>query len=112
MTDHNLTPEIFGDFGLHLENMKRKKTMGYNGWNNRATWLLSVNGFCELYEDRLSDFDSVHDLAETMHEEFEADLEESITSIFQRGMIFDLISCAHIDFDELARSIWIEEESE
>ena len=27
MTDHNLTPEIFGDFGLHLENMKREKTM-------------------------------------------------------------------------------------
>jgi hypothetical protein len=27
MTDHNLTPEIFGDFGLHLENMKGEKPM-------------------------------------------------------------------------------------
>ena len=27
MTDHNLTPEVFGDFGLHLENMKREKPM-------------------------------------------------------------------------------------
>ena len=27
MTDHKLTPEVFGDFGLHLENMKREKPM-------------------------------------------------------------------------------------
>ena len=88
--------------------------MAYNGWTNRATWLLSINGFCDLYEDRLSDFSSVHDLAETMWEDFENDLESAITSRIQRGMVFDLISCAHIDFDELARSIWVEktEESE
>ena len=83
--------------------------MAYNGWTNRATWLLNVNGFCDSYEDRLSDFESVHDLAETMWEDFEADLEESITSRIQRGLIFDIIQCAHIDFDELARSIWTEE---
>ena len=83
--------------------------MAYLGWNNRATWLLNVNGFCDLYENRLSDFDSVHDLAETMFEDFENEIEEAITSRIQRGLIFDVISCAHIDFDELAHSIWIEE---
>lgn len=83
--------------------------MAYNGWTNRATWLLNINGFCDLYEDRLSDFDSVHDLAESMFEDFEADLEESITSRIQFSLVMDVIQCAHIDFDELARSIWVEE---
>ena len=86
--------------------------MAYNGWTNRATWLLNVNGFCDLYENRLSDFDSVHDLAETMWEDFEEDLEKAITSRIQFGLVMDFVQCAHIDFDELARSIWIEEESE
>ena len=86
--------------------------MAYNGWTNRATWILNVNGFCDLYKDRLSDFSSVHDLAETMHEDFENDLESAITSRIQRGLVFDIISCAHIDFDELARSIWTEETEE
>ena len=83
--------------------------MAYNGWTNRATWLLNVNGFCELYENRLSDFDSVHDLAETMWEDFESDLEEAINSRIQFGLVMDVIQCAQIDFDELARSIWLEE---
>ena len=83
--------------------------MAYNGWTNRATWLLNINGFCDLYENRLSDFESVHDLAETMYEDFEADLESAITSRIQFGLVMDLIQCAQIDFDELARSIWVEE---
>lgn len=83
--------------------------MAYNGWTNRATWLLNVNGFCEFYENRLSDFSSVHDLAESMWEDFESELEESITSRIQFTMVMDLIQCAHIDFDELARSVWVEQ---
>ena len=42
MTDHNLTPEIYGDFGLHLENMKRGKTM------SRAISQLTIRAIQQL----------------------------------------------------------------
>ena len=85
--------------------------MSYNGWTNRATWLVNVWEFPAQYENRLSDFDSVHDLAETMWEDFEAELESHLSAFDARPMFLDVIQCAQIDWDELARSIWIEEES-
>jgi hypothetical protein len=86
--------------------------MSYNGWTNRATWLYVVWEYPDRYCP--SDFDSVHSLADTMAEDFEQELESALESA-QANMpiISDLLSrTGEINFDEIARSIWSEEEED
>ena len=77
--------------------------MSYNGWKNRATWL--VNLYYSDYFDA-SQYDSMEQLAENIKWTLEDMLEDAIG---QNGFVRDLMatSLSEVDYYELAE-VWFE----
>ena len=83
MTDHNLTPEIFGDFGLHLENAKERK-MGKPIW--------TITDGKETLESR--DYMDAISQALKLARKPE-NIQESVTVYDERGAFYDWIKAAN-----------------
>jgi len=78
--------------------------MGYNGWKNRATWLVNLH-FDDYFD--ASRYDSIEQLAEDIRRTLE-DMTEN--AIGENGFLQDMVatSLSEIDYYELAE-VWYED---
>ena len=72
--------------------------MSYNGWANRNTWLLNVDGFFYNAFEGCT-FDSVDDLADAMENMFHDFIDEHLP---ENLLIRDFVNTSGIDFQTLA----------